>query len=87
LVQRPALASEHPVGHPTGPANGVSGDLAETTPQLGLLQVDDTAGVALGAAVLAHHPAGQAFRGPVELLQNHDSPARMFRAQKFPVAP
>ena len=86
LIQRPALASEHPVGHPTTPANLVSGDLGETTPQLGLLQVDDLAGVALGAAVLAH-PASQAFRGPVTLLQNHDCPAKMNLAQKFPVAP
>jgi len=87
LVQRPALASEHPVGHPTAPANVVGGDLAETTPQLGILQVDDLAGVALGAAVLAHHPAGQAFRGPVKLLRNHDCPAKMYQAQKFSVAP
>jgi hypothetical protein len=73
LVQRPALASEHPVGHPTAQANVIGGD--------------DLAGVALGAAVLAHHPAGQAFRGPVKLLRNHDCPAKMYQAQKFSVAP
>jgi hypothetical protein len=32
-------------------------DLAETPPELGLLQVDDLAAMALGTAVLAHDPA------------------------------
>ena len=49
MVQRPDLPSEHPVGHPTAPAQVVSGEHAETMPQLGPLQVDDLAGVALGA--------------------------------------
>ncbi|WP_254966836.1 hypothetical protein [Cyanobium sp. CH-040] len=39
----------------------LNNDLAETIPQLGLLQVDDLAGVTSGAAMLAHHPAGEAF--------------------------
>jgi hypothetical protein len=38
-----------------------SRDLAEAMPELGLLQVDDLAVVALGAAVLAYHPADQAL--------------------------
>lgn len=58
LVQRPALASEQPVGHPTAPAHVVSGDLAETMPQLGLLQVDNLNEMALGAALRTHHPSG-----------------------------
>jgi hypothetical protein len=33
------------------------GDLAETMPQLPLLDLDDLAGVTLGAAVLAYDPA------------------------------
>jgi hypothetical protein len=49
-------------------------------------EVAGLAAVALGAAVLAHHSAGQAFRGPVTLLQDQDSPAPAFRAQKFPSA-
>jgi hypothetical protein len=49
MVQRPDLPSEHPIGHPTAPAHVVSGDLAERMPQLGLLQVDDLAVVALAA--------------------------------------
>jgi hypothetical protein len=36
-------------------------------PELGLLDRDDLAAVALHAAVLAHHPADMAFRGPVTL--------------------
>jgi hypothetical protein len=64
-------------------------------PELGLLQVEDLAAMAVRAAVLAHHSAGQAFRGPVTLLQDHDGPvalrgalcsATAFRAQKFPSA-
>jgi hypothetical protein len=39
MVHCPDLPSEHPAGHPTAPANVVSGDLAERTPQLGLLPV------------------------------------------------
>ena len=49
MVQRPDLPSGHPLGHPTAPAHVVSGDLAEKMPQLGLLQVDDLAVVALAA--------------------------------------
>ena len=63
-----------------------SGDLAETTPQLSLLDRDDLGRMTLGAAVLAHHSADLAFRGPVTLLQDYDSPAATFRAQKFPSA-
>lgn len=49
----------------------------------------------LGAAVLPHHPADEAFRSPVTLLQNRDGSvaprgapigATTFRAQKFPSA-
>jgi hypothetical protein len=47
---------------------------------------DDIAVGALGAAVLAHHPADQAFRGPVTPLQDHDGPAATLRAHKFPSA-
>jgi hypothetical protein len=55
--------------------------------ELGLLSVDDFAAVALGAAVLAHHPADEAFRSPVTLVQGYDGTAATLRAQKFPVAP
>jgi hypothetical protein len=55
-------------------------------PELALLDRDDLAGMSLGAAVLAHQPADLAFRGPVTLLQDHDSPTKAFRAQKFPSA-
>jgi hypothetical protein len=39
----------------------LSCDLAETMAELCLLDVDDLAGVALGAPVLSNNPAGQAF--------------------------
>jgi hypothetical protein len=65
----------------------LSSDVSETLPELGLFQIDDLDGVSLGAAVLPHHPADEAFRSPVALLQDRDSPAATLRAQKFPVAP
>jgi hypothetical protein len=34
-------------------------DLPETPPQLGRLDIGDLAGISLGAAVLARHPAGE----------------------------
>ena len=55
-------------------------------PELALLDRDDLAGMSLGAAVMAHHPADLALRGPVTLLQDYDSPAAAFRAQKLPSA-
>jgi len=56
MVQRPDLPFEHPVGHPTASASVVSADLAETMPQLGLLQVDILAGVALAAIDIPRYP-------------------------------
>jgi hypothetical protein len=44
---------------------------------------DDLGAIALGAAVLPHHPPDEAFRSPVTLLQDRDSPAATLRAQKF----
>jgi hypothetical protein len=66
-------------------------------PELGLLQIDDLATMALGAAVLPHHPADKAFRSPVTLPQNLDGSVSVaprgelcsvttLRAQKFPSA-
>ena len=64
----------------------LSSDVSETLPELGLFQIDNLDGVSLGAAVLPHHPADEALRSPVTLLQDHNSPAAAFRAQKFPSA-
>jgi len=62
------------------------GGLPETKAEFCLLNVEDLASMALGAAVLPHHPADEAFRSPVTILQNRDGPAASFRAQKFPSA-
>jgi len=51
-----------------------------------LLNVEDPAGMALGAAMLPHHPVDKAFRRPVTLLQDLDGPAIASRAPKFPSA-
>ncbi len=61
MVHRPALSPEQAVGHAAAPADVLSGEFAELMPQLCLRQVDDLDAVALGAAVLAHHTAGEAF--------------------------
>ena len=63
-----------------------SGDVAETMPELGLLQVDDLGRMALGAAVLAHDPADLPLGCPVTLLQDRGGPTPPLRAQKFPSA-
>jgi hypothetical protein len=42
------------MGHSPAPADVLSGDLAETMPQLGLLKIDDLADMPLAAAMLAH---------------------------------
>jgi hypothetical protein len=57
MVHRQDLPAEQPVGHPTAQAHVINGDLAETTPQLGLLQVDNLAEMALGAALRTPHPS------------------------------
>jgi hypothetical protein len=58
----------------------LSSNLAETMPQLSLLDGDDLGWMALGAAVLAHHSADLSLRCPVTLLQNRDGPPAALRA-------
>jgi len=62
VVHQPAFPAEQAVSHPPSPADVLSSDLPESTPELGLLELDDLAAMALGAAVLAHHPAGKPLR-------------------------
>ncbi len=86
VIDCPAFPQEQAVGHPPAPADVLSGDLPEALAQLGLLDIDNLAPMALGAAVLPRHPADKAFRSPVTILQNRDGSAVSFRAQKFPSA-
>jgi hypothetical protein len=58
----------------------------EATPELGVLQIDNLAAMALGAAVLAHHPAGKALGNPEQGAQGLNSSAAPLRAQKLPSA-
>jgi len=51
--------------------------------ELRLLQVDDLAAMALGTAVLPRHPADEALRRPVTLLQNRDGPVAAFGLRSF----
>jgi hypothetical protein len=64
----------------------LSGDLEETTPELGLLQIDNLAAMALGAAVLTHHTAGEPLGNPEQGAQGLNGPAAPLRAQKFRLA-
>jgi hypothetical protein len=57
VVHQPALPAQQATSHAPAPADVLGNDLAETPPELGLLQVDDLATMALGTAVLAHDPA------------------------------
>jgi hypothetical protein len=86
VVHRPALAPQHAVRHAPAPADVLGCDLPEPSPQLGLLDIDDFAAMPLGAAVLAHNPAGESLRYPEHGAQGLNSPAASFRAQKFPSA-
>jgi hypothetical protein len=62
-LQRAGTASEgstlakQSANHGAGQADGLSRDLSETMPQLGLLKRDDQASMALKTAGLDHHPA------------------------------
>ncbi len=67
-------------------ADVLSRDLPEAMPELCLLNIDNLAGMALGAPVPPHHPADETIRSPVTLLQDRDSAAATYRAQKFPSA-
>jgi hypothetical protein len=68
----PAAAGDRPSGVPSGCGQPRSRG--------------DDAAVALGAAALAHHPADQAIRGPVTLLQDRDDTSAALLAQKCPLA-
>jgi len=59
VVHQTALPPQQAGSDPPAPANMLSRDLSEPTPQLGLLNVKDPAAMALGAAVLAHNRAGE----------------------------
>jgi hypothetical protein len=64
VVHRPALAPQQAVGHAPAQADVLSGDLPKPLPEHGLLQIYSLAAMALGAAVLAHHTAGEPHRKP-----------------------
>jgi hypothetical protein len=83
-----ALPPHQAVGHaPTpAPADALSRDLLESMAELGLLNVEDLASMALGAVVLPHHPVHKALRIPVTILRDRDGLAAAFRAQNFPSA-
>ena len=86
VVHQPAFPAQQSVGHAPAPADVLGCDLPEASAQLGLLDIDDLAAMALGAAVLAHNPAGKALGNPETGQQGHNSPAAPLRAQKFPSA-
>jgi hypothetical protein len=50
VVHGPALSPEQAVGHAPAPSDVLRRDLAETVPELGLLQVDNLAAMTLGDA-------------------------------------
>jgi hypothetical protein len=58
VIDGPALSPQQAVGHAVAPTDVVRGDFVETPPELGLLDRDDLAAMALRAAVLAHPPPG-----------------------------
>ena len=61
VIDGPALPPEQAVSHTPAPADVLSGNLPETMAELGLLDVNNLAGMTLGAAVLPHDAAGLAL--------------------------
>ncbi len=60
-------------------------DLLEAPPQLGHLQVNELSPVAMGAAVLTHHPAGEPVRYPAaDLVSRACLRERMRKGRKQP---
>jgi len=59
VIHQPAFPPVQAIRHPPAPADVLGRDLPEAPPQLGPLQVDDLSPMAMSAAVLAHHPAGE----------------------------
>lgn len=51
VIHGPALPPQQAICHAAAPTDVVRGDLAETLPELGLLDRDDLAALALRAAV------------------------------------
>ena len=86
VVHPPAIPPQKQVGHAPNPPDVLNCDLPEAMAEVCLLNVEDLAGMALGAAVLPHHPAEKAFRSPVTLLENLDGFPAAFLAQTFPSA-
>lgn len=83
VVHLPAFVPQHAIRHPPTPAHVLGFDLSESSPQLGLLDIDNLADMLPSAAVLAHHPAGEPLRSPAHGAQGFHSPAAAFRGQKF----
>jgi hypothetical protein len=54
------------------------------TPELGPLNIDDRTAIALGAAVLSHHPTGKALQNLKQGAQKFKTSATPLQAQKFP---
>lgn len=86
VIDSPALPYEQAVGLAPAPADVFRCVLPKRLAEQSLLDVDNLAGMELGAAVLPHDAPGLAFRNPVTLLQGRDSPATTFRARKFHTA-
>lgn len=64
----------------------MSRDYPESMAELRLLDPNDLAAMAMGAAVLPRNPTHKAFGSTVTLLQNRDDPATTFRTRNFPSA-
>ncbi len=86
VVHASALLSLQVAGHSVPPADVIRCDLPGTPPAPGLLQIDDLAAMALGAAVLCEKSVNQAFRGSVTILKNLEGSGATLRVQTIPLA-
>jgi len=57
VANQPAFLPQQAIGHPPPPRDVLSCDFREATLEVGLLDIDELAAMALGAAIMAHNPA------------------------------
>jgi len=63
-VQPTRRSTRYAVRHAQDPGDVLGCVLPKSSPQVGLVDIDDLAGMPLGAAVLAYHLAGKPLRYP-----------------------
>jgi hypothetical protein len=62
LIQSRALPKKRAIGHLPPPTNVLSGDLSQTSPEIGFLQINALGAMAMGSAVLHLHEVDKSLK-------------------------